>query len=270
MKKYVVYPLLALSGGAAAFFLRFLQVKTGFEADTGLPVAGNLYARLLPLLFAVLALLFLLLVRKLPVEKAETSLSFSHYFFTSGAALPSLLVTGLFLLLASGAYDLYAGLLLNRSVLELILGILSIFCAAFLFPVVSACRKQPEKPSRKAPPSGNLLLAPVLLLVIRLVLTYRADSINPSLSAYYVEILALSFLLLGFYRLSSFAFHSGNTRRFALYAMLSLVFTLATLADRHGVSAQLLYCGCVLLQLAFLLLRFSALIWMETPTGAGD
>ena len=45
MKKYAVYPLLALAGGAAAFVLRLAQNRTGFEAATGLPVAGNLWSR---------------------------------------------------------------------------------------------------------------------------------------------------------------------------------------------------------------------------------
>ena len=47
MKKYICFPLLALVGGGAAFILRLLQRRTGFEADTGLPIPGNPYALLL-------------------------------------------------------------------------------------------------------------------------------------------------------------------------------------------------------------------------------
>ena len=49
MKKYAAYPALVLAGGAAAFALRLAQNRTGFEAATGLPVAGNLWGRLLDL-----------------------------------------------------------------------------------------------------------------------------------------------------------------------------------------------------------------------------
>lgn len=45
---------------------------------------------------------------------------------------------------------------------------------------------------------GSLLLVPVVCFVIRLVLVYRVDSINPVLSDYYLELLALVFLTLGF------------------------------------------------------------------------
>ena len=68
MKKYAVYPALALAGGAAAFALRLAQNRTGFEAGTGLPVAGNLWGRLLAGLLVVIILACLPLVRKLPAE----------------------------------------------------------------------------------------------------------------------------------------------------------------------------------------------------------
>ena len=41
MKKHLALPALAVLGGAAAFLLRLLQNRTGFEAETGLPVPGN-------------------------------------------------------------------------------------------------------------------------------------------------------------------------------------------------------------------------------------
>lgn len=34
MKKYLIYPSLALAGGALAFLLRLAQNRTGFEAAT--------------------------------------------------------------------------------------------------------------------------------------------------------------------------------------------------------------------------------------------
>ena len=38
-KKYFL-PLLAVLGGGCAFLLRLWQNRTGFEADTGLPIPG--------------------------------------------------------------------------------------------------------------------------------------------------------------------------------------------------------------------------------------
>ena len=95
--------------------------------------------------------------------------------------------------------------------------------------------------------------------MIRLVLTYRLDSVNPVLAAYYVELLALVFLTLGFYRLSSFAYKAGRTRRFALYTSAAVVLCLAALADSGCTfPARLLYAGGAVTLLGFLLLRLLA------------
>ena len=64
-------PLTALLGGAAAFVLRLLQDKTGFEAETGLPVRGNLAGLALIVLLVGLTAVFWFLGRRLPPEDPE-------------------------------------------------------------------------------------------------------------------------------------------------------------------------------------------------------
>ena len=103
---------------------------------------------------------------------------------------------------------------------------------------------------------------------MRLVLTYRVDSVNPSLTMYYVELLALVFMTLGFYRLSSFAFQAGRTRRFGLYAAASLVLCAASLADGSAyLSTLLLYAGGALTLTGFLLLRIADSLEAERDDG---
>ena len=136
------------------------------------------------------------------------------------------------------------------------MAVLSMLAAAGLFASLLACRRRDGAAPR--PVNGNWLLIPAVSLVVRLVLTYRIDSVDPSLSAYYVELLALVFLCLGFYRLSSFAFRAGRTRRFALYAGASIVLCIAALADGSPyLSSTLLYIGGALTLLGFLLLRLA-------------
>ena len=132
--------------------------------------------------------------------------------------------------------------------------------SAALFAAVTVCRKGGKQaPDGEPKTSGSLLLLPPAALVIRLVLTYRLDSVNPVLAAYYVELLALVFLTLGFYRLSSFAYKAGRTRRFALYTSAAVVLCLAALADSGCTfPARLLYAGGAVTLLGFLLLRLLA------------
>lgn len=267
MKKHVCLPLAALAGGGAAFALRLLQNRTGFEADTGLPVPGDPYRCALIALLLALAVLFLLLVRRLPEDRSP---AFPASFATASPALLTLPVAGVFLMGASGALEIVFGFLGSRTsaltgsgmvvlwqggspVTALLLGLLSLASAVCLFPAAAACRRR--EGAAEKPFSSALLLVPTVCLVVRLVMAYRVDSVDPSLSAYYVELLALAFLTLGFYRLSSFAFQAGQTRRFALYALPAVTLSIATLADGHGLTGSLLYAGGALVLLGFLLLR---------------
>ena len=67
------------------------------------------------------------------------------------------------------------------------------------------------------------------------------------------------FLALAFYRLSSFAFRAGRTRRFAVYAALAIAFCLATLADRPDPARPLFYLGGAVTLFGFLLQRTAVL-----------
>ena len=280
MKKYLLWPLMAVIGGAGAFVLRLLQRSTGFEADTGLPIPGNLYALLLAVWFVLLAVVCLVAARRLLPADRENPPLFPAGFSVASAGLLTPAVMGIFLLAVSGVLDLLLGFsgasaLTGSGELvtvfvtapgdqlftggeHLLVGVLSLLMAVSLFPAIPACRVRPESDARR-PFQGALLLVPVCCLVVRLVLTYRAVSTDPSLVNYYPELLAVVFLTLGFYRLSSFAFRSGRTRRFALYAVLAIAFCLATLADLPDTARLLFYLGGALTLFGFLLQRSAVL-----------
>lgn len=287
MKKQWMIPLTAILGGGAAFALRLVHMRTGFEADTGLPIPGNFAGTALAVLLAALAALLVVLVRQLPKEEAPGPV-FPGDFSTSDPKLLTLPVMGVFLMALSGAVDLLEGagtgnLLwkMHTAALrepdtlsaalqlevygtpafsaraQLLMGLLALLSAGGLFLNLLACRRRDGEAPRSA--NGNLLLVPPVSLVVRLVLTYRIDSVDPSLSAYYVELLALASLTLGFYRLSSFAFRAGRSRRFALYAGAAVILSIAALADGpRYLSSILLYAGGALALQGFLLLRLSA------------
>ena len=280
MKKYLLWPLMAVIGGAGAFVLRLLQRSTGFEAETGLPIPGNLYALLLAAWFVLLAAVCLAAARKLLPADRENPPLFPSGFSVASAGLLTPAVMGIILMAVSGVLDLFftfsgASALTGSGEMvtvfvstpgnqlftggeHLLVGVLSLLMALSLFPAIPACRVRPECEPRK-PFQGALLLVPVCCLVVRLVLTYRAVSSDPSLADYYPELLAVVFLALAFYRLSSFAFRAGRTRRFALYAVLAIAFCLATLADLPDTARLLFYLGGALTLFGFLLQRTAVL-----------
>ncbi len=287
MNKRYALPLAAALGGAAACVLRLLQNHTGYEADTGLPIPGNFAALALAVLLAGLAAVLALAARLLPAEEDPGPI-LPRDFSTENTGLLAIPMGGVFLLALSGLSDLAEslrmlpeGLVSSRHAIygilragglgftlqgQMLLGILTLAAAGSLFPVLAGCRRREGAPKHKAP--SSITLMPVAALVVRLVLTYRIDSVNPSLSMYYVELLALVFMTLGFYRLSSFAFQAGRTRRFGFYASGSLVLCAASLADGSAyLSSLLLYAGGALTLAGFLLLRIANGLERERDDG---
>ena len=75
-------------------------------------------------------------------------------------------------------------------------------------------------------------------------------------------------MTLAFYRLSSFAFQAGRTRRFSLYAGAAVVLCAASLADGSAyLSSLLLYAGGAVTLMGFLLLRLANSIEAEQDDG---
>ena len=269
MKKYMLYPAAALAGGAVAAAVRLAQNRTGFEASTGLPVPGNLWARMLVAVLVLLGAVFFLLVRRIPARLDDPSAALSDFFSSTSVCLVSITMAGVALLGAAGVWETVSGLgLLSDGTavpdrLHMVLGVMSLLSAAGLFPAVAGCRRsgahEAAAPAARQPIQSAFLLIPVVFCVIRLVVTYREDSIDPSLSAYYVELLALVFLTLSFYRLSSFAFFAGQSRRFLLYSMEAIVLCAAVLADPLPGYTRLYFAGGALVLLGFVLLRLDRL-----------
>ena len=85
-----------------------------------------------------------------------------------------------------------------------------------------------------------------------------------------MELLALVFLNLAFYRFSSFSFGSGQTRRFALYTCCAVVLCMAAFCDSCSISARFLEIGGGLCVLGFLLLHLTAAPTSEPSGDSGE
>lgn len=149
MRRYAVFPILALGGGCAAFVLRLLQWRTGFEPDTGLPIPGTPFGVLTAALAALVMVLCVLLRKKLPAETEGTPLFPAG--FAADPGILTLAVAGVFLMAAAGLADIAAGMgvqalpgMADLSAVsrreQLILGMLTLAAAVCLFPAIPACR----------------------------------------------------------------------------------------------------------------------------------
>lgn len=257
MKNTTALTTLSAAGGLAAFLLRMMQERTGFSPDTGLPIPGNLPARLLLVFLILLGAALFLLARRLPSRHPDPRL-FQDIFSVQGAVTP--LVCGVALLVVSGAEEVWSVLSSSPSftsngqlpsAVVLISGVLTALAAVCLLPAVLSASAGRRSRNRRAAPPMLLLLAPAAF-VFQLVLDYRARSANPSPETYALELLALGFAAMAFFHLSSFAFGDGSGRVFSFLAGGTVILCAAALADGQGFAENALFGGCALFFLGFL------------------
>lgn len=263
MKNSRILPLSGLIGCVGALALRLGQNHTGFEAQTGLAVPGNLFAVALPVFLLLCAGAYAVLSRTLPVRQEAPS--FRVAFPAGNRALLLPVAAGAALWMISGIIELadafappvsadglvaYYDPIAAR--LGIVSGILTVACAVCLFLRISVSSR-----GSRADANGTLLLIPIILLVLRIVLTYREVSVNPALDAYYVQILALAALALALYYTASFAYENARPRRFAFCTLIAAVLCAAPLTDPIPLATRSFYLGgcCWMLGLLLLYLR---------------
>ena len=261
MKKHVLIPSLSAAGGIVCFLLRRMQLASGFEAGTGLPVAGEPLSVILPTVLAALFLAITALAWKLPDEKEDCPLDFGRQF---AAARPTLLLpaaAGIGLWLLSGAARLAAFLQAKASGLHYtadlrmgaLTGSLVLAAALCLLPALDAARR-----GRDIRPGAEILLVLVVSLVAQLALGYREMSVNASQQAYYPALMALMALTVCFFRLSSFAFRCGKTRRFVIFSAAAVLLCMTAAADPAAPAVRLVFPGGAAVALGFQSLRLAA------------
>lgn len=265
MNRTSLFPALAFGGSALAYSFRLLQNRTGFE-PSGLPVSGSPWAILLPVVLALVLAASLILAGRIPSPKGNIS-CFEDAFSSFRTGPLTLLTAGIFLLAISGGLQMAAnlGLLPDTVVLTasglrgrslstdsagLLEGALTLLCAICLFSTLRACRysgsREADRAAAPAGVNGLYLLLPVIAMVVRLVLRYRQDSVNPTLAAYYIPLLALVLVTMALYLLAGFAFQSGSSKTFLPVSVMSIVLCAAALADAQPLYSILCYAGFAL------------------------
>ncbi|MBE6908849.1 MAG: hypothetical protein E7474_04465 [Ruminococcaceae bacterium] len=234
-KDWMVFAALAVAAVAA----RAGQMLTGFD-DTGLPVRGNVFGILLPVVLAAAAVYFCLAARGLSAERSDKR-GLADRFRFSGMASVTAAVCGAFLVLAGAGMSV----LNTASTLTLLLAVFDAASALCLLYAVFGLYRGGEV-------QGMALLVPVCALVVNLILRYRADASDPVLGHVYVELLALAALTACALELAAFAFRNGSPRVFLPLAALSALLAAAAASEWQSMPYTLLFAGSALLALGFL------------------
>ena len=226
--------------GLLLLALRWAQLRTGFDPETGLSrssVPGTVLAVLILLLIVVEAVLCF----RLPRGKRSYLNCMDP--IAKNALIP--IAAGSVLLCGGAIGDHRFGVL---SILAAGAGAGAMVC---LINFVRLLRKDGK-------PSVLLLLLPMVFSVLFLLTVYIPEESNPVLARYYLPVLAAAMAACAFYQLAGLVCREGKLGWFVFFGDLTVVLCLASIADCSGDWGRMfVFFGFALVLTQFLMVRRS-------------
>ncbi len=247
------YPLCITTLVLAAFggFFRWLQNQVSFDPDTGLAIVGSMWPYVTAVWFVVTAVILLVQSRRaINRDRVRRPETFEQAFHPVGGYTGVLVLICGLLMAAGGALlfftvpfsDRQRPLLQAVGVMALVYG--------FLFPFQLA-----DKGER--PRTGTVIFSafPILLFAFWIVVSYKSNIVNPTITAYAVEIITLCALTVAFYQVAGFAFDRPRPIRATFWALFAATFCFVSIADKHyfAVHLILIAAGLMLMLQAWLI-----------------
>lgn len=232
----------------AAFgaFFRWLQNQISFEADTGLAVPGTIWPYLVAAWIAAAAVVLGIQCMRLKnLQRMHQPETFAEAFGGLNRAVVAvswffgaiMFIGGLVLLLSSPAG--------GQRMLLRVLAILAM-ATGVAFPMLA--RTAEASPST---PTVTLTVLPIVLFAFWLIVSYKTNIVNPAISAFAVEILALCAATIAFYEVAGFAFGRPKAVRSVFWCQFAAFLCLMTLSDSRPTGEQCMFvaaAGMLLLQ----------------------
>lgn len=244
--------------GLLLFALRFAQMRTGFDPDTGL-AAPCVPGTVLLILLAFCAAVELVWCLRTPKEE---EVHFTRHFSSPGDKAAAAAVLGGMLLAAGGLLMLLTAIP-AREIAGGVTGILSLVSGAGMVVLVRQTR------SGGAPSVAPAL--PAMFLGVFLVLeVYLPSSSDPVLARFYIPLLAAAGVACAFSQLAGLLRGEGSVRAFVFWGEMAVLLCLTALAD-GGLERSVIFGGAALLLTVFLSLRRAGpLPEEEAPAPAGE
>ena len=88
---------------------------------------------------------------------------------------------------------------------------------------------------------------PIVLFAFWIVVSYKSNIVNPTITAYAVEILTLCALTVAFYQVAGFAFDRPRPIRATFWALFAATLCFASIADKHYFAVHLIFIAAALM-----------------------
>lgn len=235
MRKEILLPAVAAVGGLAGFGLRWWELNTAFEPDTGLPISGAPATMALIALSVVVAAVLLIL--SLTVKYPQFQ-GYDQAFSAKGNTLYATVgVLSGFLLIGAGglmAYDFATGA--NPIYTRLIVAVMAVASGVCVMTTVRDNFKGTGNGKYSVP-----LLIPAFTFCVWLIAAYQVRAGDPVQLDYVYELFAIITGLLGLYFIAGFSFDKGKCVPAVFFCLLGVYFSITTLADQHDWATLVLY-----------------------------
>lgn len=255
MRKDILLPALALTGGTAGFFLRRWQLATAYRPETGLFTHGAPATLALLGLMGMLAVIFLLLIW----DKGEKPEDFLAAFRCPSAGQMTLLASAGLLLMAAGALGLWEGLQsiqlwrLAPEGYQLSTLASQLLAGALCLPAGLAILLMGRMTYREELNDAACRLAPLPALagLVWLFACHLRHGIEPVLMRYGFQLAAALLLTLAHYYIAGFLFGRPCRRRAAFLSLMGAALGIVSLADRPDLFSAVAAIAYSLSALAF-------------------
>ncbi len=234
--------------GAGAFgvFFRWLQDQLAFD-EAGLNERSLLNV-IVPALILAAALLFRNFVEQMKAQKLSSPEDFCEALFNPGKLFAILRWLAGVIMIAG------AGLLLLQSETDKQADLIRVVCllaalSGVAFPLVLGAANYDILAHETLVRLGMML--PVVTYALWLVLCYLQNAYNSVAWSYAMEIAALIFLMLGFFRAAGFAFRASDGYRALFAVMLGAATGIMALADERYMGMQLMLLASAGMQLLY-------------------
>lgn len=223
--------------GAFGAFFRWLQMQVARDAETGM-MDPSILNILVPLTIICAAVLFYLRLKKL-VDDGNV-LPTEFYSALKGSSVLCLVISWVI-----GGITAIGGVVAMLNValdaqrgLYTVIACLAILCGLSFPLICSAAHK------RYSPGLTSLFMTlPVVMYCLWLIACYKANSNNPNLWVYAIEIIAVCCLIIAFYYTAGFPFGRARPRHAVYFCMMGAFLGIVTLADSRYMGLQLILLG---------------------------
>ena len=141
-------------------------------------------------------------------------------------------------------FEAETGLAVHGSIWPYVVALMIAVAAAVLAVVVTGVvfARQMLAPGERENDAGALVgvSMPMVLLVFWLIVSYKVNIINPTISAYAVEILALCAALIAFYELAGFAYGRPKAVKSIFWSQFAAFLCITALPDDRAGAQQLM------------------------------